>query len=196
MKTYIMSERLEVKRVPQKNEHHDWLFKLVTPLQAMRICVVLVLLFSCMALGAAVGWSFTRTANSSVTYEYKAVSIDEYLEKNGTAVLSYDESLNQIAVMMTEDLINTVLNEYLANNDYKLQGYKVYEMVYRQKEGKFHIQMQSGLFRMPVQAKMEAAWDDAAQEIVITFSQAKQGEDDSFWGSWMSAPDMPVERVA
>ena len=181
--------------MPQKNEHHEWLFKWITPLQAMRVCVVLVLLFSCMALGAAAGWCFTRTANSNVTYEYKAVSIEEYLEKNGTSMLSYDEFENQVAVMMTEDLINTILNEYLEANQHKLQGYKVYEMVYRQKEGKFHIQMQSGLFRVPVQAKMEVSWDSVNKEIVIVFSQARQGEDDSFWGSWMSAPQMPEVRV-
>ncbi len=127
--------------MPEQKNRQEWFFKWITPLQAMRLCVVIVIVCMCVALGSAVAWCFSRLNNSAVTYDYKYVSPQEYLQQNGSTVLSYDEEKNQIAFMMNEDLINTVLNAYLQSQNYMLGDYKIYEMVYRQKEGKFYFQL-------------------------------------------------------
>lgn len=161
--------------VPEQKNRQEWFFKWITPLQAMRLCVAIVIVCMCVALGSAVAWCFSRLNNSAVTYDYKYVSSQEYLQQNGSTVLSYDEEKNQIAFMMNEDLINTVLNAYLQSQNYMLGDYKIYEMVYRQKEGKFYFQLQAGLFRVPARANVEATWDRGNQQLVLAFSNVHQG---------------------
>lgn len=179
----------------EKSDRQDWLFKLITPLQALRWCVIATAVFLCIAIAAATGWFFSRTANSTVAYDYRTVTPQEYLKNNGTSVLGYDREHNQIAFMMTEDLINTMINQYLDKQDSEINGYKIYEMVYRQKEGKFHIQMMLGWFRVPVKADVEALWNAQSRELVLRFNNAKLGEDHSFWASWIQAPELPEIRI-
>ena len=179
----------------EKPDRQEWLFRMISPLQVMRWCVILMTVFLCIAAASAVGWFFSRTANSTVTYDYKTVTPEEYLEKNGTSVLEYDKQHNQMAFMMTEDLINTMINRYLEEQKSEIGGYKIYEMVYRQKEGKFHIQMMLGWFRVPVKADVEALWSEQSQELVLRFSNARIGEDHNFWASWIKAPQIPEVRI-
>ena len=98
--------------------------------------------------------------------------------------------------MMNEDLINTVLNAYLQSQNYMLGDYKIYEMVYRKKEGKFYFQLQAGLFRVPARANVEATWDRGNQQIVLAFSNVHQGREDSLWASWTDELRLPSLRIS
>ena len=182
--------------MPEQKNRQEWFFKWITPLQAMRLCVAIVIVCMCVALGSAVAWCFSRLNNSAVTYDYKYVSSQEYLQQNGSTVLSYDEEKNQIAFMMNEDLINTVLNAYLQSQNYMLGDYKIYEMVYRQKEEKFYFQLQAGLFRVPARANVEATWDRGNQQLVLAFSNVHQGREDSLWASWTDELRLPSLRIS
>ncbi|HIR36533.1 MAG TPA: hypothetical protein IAC91_10640 [Candidatus Faecimorpha stercoravium] len=181
--------------MPEKTDHSDWLFKWVPPMQAMRACMIMVFIFVCIALASAVGWFFSRTANSTISYDYRATTIEEYLQTNGTSVLSYDPETNEIAFMMTEDLINSVIHQWLGSQDWMLNGHRVYEIVYRQEESMFHVQLQAGIFRVPMQAEVRASWDEESEELVLDFYNARLGEDTSFWASWVNAPRLPSLRI-
>ena len=99
--------------------------------------MIMVLIFAGIALCSAVGWLFSRAANSTVSYEFRPTTIEEYLQSNGTSVFSYDPEENEIAFMMTEDLINSVVHQWLEERDWTLNGHRVYEIVYRQEESMF-----------------------------------------------------------
>lgn len=181
--------------MPDKTDRSDWLFKWVPPMQAMRTCMIMVLIFAGIALCSAVGWLFSRAANSTVSYEFRPTTIEEYLQSNGTSVFSYDPEENEIAFMMTEDLINSVVHQWLEERDWTLNGHRVYEIVYRQEESMFHMQLQVGMFRVPMQAEVEASWDEENQEIVLDFHNTRLGEDSAFWASWMNEPKIPSLKI-
>lgn len=175
--------------------HSSRVFGLFSPLTAQIFAICIEVLAIAAAIGAAVMWGLSNKATQTVSYEYEEVDPAEYRSSNGVLVYSYEEKENQMTLMLTEDLVNTVINRYLDDQGRMINGYRIYEFVYRQNENKFHMLVQDGIFTVPAQAAATVSWDQDAREVAFGFEEMRLGETQNFWASNLNPPDITAIRV-
>ena len=176
-------------------KHSSRVFGLFSPLAAQIFTICIEVLAIAAAIGAALMWGLSNKATQTVSYEFKEVDPSEYRSANGVLVYSYEEKENQMTLMLTEDLVNTVINRYLDDQGRMVNGYRIYEFVYRQNENKFHMLVQDGIFTVPAQAAASVSWDPDAREVFFRFEEMRLGETQNFWASNLNPPDIAGIRV-
>ena len=182
-------------RTGGSTRHSNRVFGLFSPMAAQIFTICVEVIAIAVAIGAAVMWGLSNKATQTVSYEYKEVDPADYRASNGVLVYSYEEKENQMTLMLSEDLVNTVINRYLDDQDRTVEGYRIFEFVYRQSENKFHMLVQDGLFTIPVQASASASWDPDTREVVFGFTGMRMGETQNFWASNLHPPDFTEIRI-
>lgn len=179
----------------RKQTRSDWLFNYLTPNQLLKASLIAAIVCLVIGLSCAAFWLFNRNAPSSVSYAYKPTTAEEYLEKNGNAVLFYSKTKNEMTLALSEDLINTALQRYLDDQGNRLGGYHIYEMVFRQTDNAFYINMQSGLFRVSLKLDAAVCYNAAARTFDFTVTKMTTSEENNILVSHINAPQLEAFSV-